>query len=49
MIGFRKNEDKNCNIFGSPTKSRKGSPYLHNFFSSALKYYDEQLCQVLTM
>ena len=42
MIGFRENEEKNCNFFAPPppppTKSRKGSPYLHNFVSSALKH-----------
>ena len=37
MIGFRENEEKNVVFFCPPTKSRKGSPYLHNFFSSALK------------
>ena len=49
MIGFRENEKKNCNFFPPLTKSRNGSPYLHIFFSSALKLYDEQLYQVLTM
>ena len=38
MIGFRENDEKKCNFFcPPPTKSRKGSPYLHNFISSALK------------
>ena len=45
MIEFCENEEKNCNFFGPPPQNvGTGSPYLHNFFSSALKYYDEQLC-----
>ena len=38
MIGFRESEEKNCNFFvpPPPTRSGKRSPYLHNFFSSAL-------------
>ena len=52
MIEFRENEEKNCIFFFAPpppTKRRKREPLSPQFFSSALKYYDEQLCQVLTV
>ena len=38
MIGFRENEEKNCNyFFASPQKVGKGAPIYTNFFSGALK------------
>ena len=37
MIGFRENEEKNCNIFiAPPQKVGKGAP-ISTIFSSALK------------
>ena len=51
MIGFRENEEKNCIFLGPPPPQKvgTGAPISTIFFSSALKCYDEQLCQVLTM
>ena len=51
MIGFRENEEKNCNFVFAPPPQKvgKGAPITTIFFPSALKEYDEQLCQVLTM
>ena len=38
MIGFRENEEKNCNFFlAPPQKVGKGAPISTIFFSSALK------------
>ena len=39
MIGFRENEEKNCNFPPPPQKVGKGAPISTNFFSRALRGY----------